>query len=70
MNSKLNSLLEKKCQIFWKFFVSNIFSNLKSFKSNIIFNFKVYDVQSSKCLQYLPNKHRLAPHLHKVVPLI
>ena len=70
MNSQLNSLPEKKYQIFWKFFISNIFSTLKSFISNIIFDFKVYEVQSSKCLRYLPNKHRLAPHLYKGVPLI
>ena len=31
-------------KIFWKFLVSNIFSTLKGFISNIIFNFKVYEV--------------------------
>ena len=70
MNSKLNSLSRKKLPSFWKFFVSNIFSNLKSFISNSIFNFKVHKDETFKCLHCLPNKHRLSPHLDKVVPLI
>ena len=62
--------MKKKLPNFLEIFVSNIFSNLESFISNIIFNFKVHKVESSKCLHYLPNKHRLSPHLDKVVPLI
>ena len=68
MNSKRNSLLKKEWKTFCKLFVSNIFSNLKSFVSNRIFNFKVHKVESSKCLHYLANKHRLSPHLDKIVP--